>query len=353
MKVINVGLCAFGMSGKVFHAPFLKEHPGFVLCGIVERSKEESRQNYPEAVIYKSIEDLLQNNEIEIIVVNTPVQTHFEYAKKALIAGKNVVVEKPFTVTFTEAQALVNLAAEKKRFLSVFQNRRFDRDYLKVNEIIKSGNLGPLKEMEIRFDRFRPQPGSKEHKENPDLPGSGALHDLGAHLIDQATQLFGYPDKIFADVFAMKGNDFANDYFDLLLFYKTGLRVRVKSSVFIKESYFSYILHGENGTFLQERSDQQETELVAGAVPAYDTQWTKPLEHSDGILHYINLKSEEVREETASAPGNYMQYYDCIYDHITRGKPLPSPGEEILENMQLLEAALLSSAQEKVIKLQK
>ena len=351
MQLVKVGLCAFGMSGKVFHAPFLKQHPGFFMSAIVERSKEESKEKYPETTIFRSVEEMLLNADIEMVVVNTPVQTHFEYVKKALEAGKNVIVEKPFTVDVSEAEELVKLAKEKNLFLSVYQNRRFDRDYLQVKNILDDGKLGTLKEVEIRFDRFRTEPSAKEHKENPDLKGSGALHDLGSHLIDQATQLFGFPEKLFADVFSMKGSAFANDYFEILLYYKNNFRVRLKSSVFSKEVHYAYILHGEKGSFLQERTDDQESELVSGAIPTYSEDWTKPLTKPDGILNYLKENSDTERILTSSEPGNYMDYYQEIYEHIVFGADLPSPGTEIFQNMKIIEAALESSTEGKVVNL--
>lgn len=352
MQLVKVGLCAFGMSGKIFHAPFIKEHPGFFLSAIVERSKDESKADYPDAETFRSVEEMLENADIDLVVVNTPVQTHFNYVKLALEAGKNVIVEKPFTVNTAEAEKLTEIAANKNLFLSVYQNRRFDRDFLQVKNILDSGKLGNLKEAEIRFDRFRPEPGSKEHKENPDLPGSGALHDLGSHLIDQATQLFGFPEKLFADVFSMKGSKFANDFFEIILYYKNNLRVRLKSSVFSKEAHNAYIFYGEKGSFLQERSDAQEQELVAGAQPIFNKIWTKPLAEPDGILTTITENLETERLETSSEAGDYMHYYDEVYEHIIFGRALPSPGAEIIQNMKIIEAALESAKEEKVIYLE-
>lgn len=349
MQLVKVGLCAFGMSGKVFHAPFLKEHPGFFISAIVERNKEESKEKYPEAKIYRSVEEMLENADIELVVVNTPVQTHFEYAKMALEAGKNVVVEKPFTVNVAEAEELAKLAEEKKLFISVYQNRRFDRDYLQVQKIINEGKLGNIKEVEIRFDRFRTEPSGKAHKENPEAVGSGSLHDLGSHLVDQAVQYFGFPEKLFADVFSMKGKEFANDYFEIILFYPNDLRVRLKSSVFTKEAHFAYAVHGEKGSFLQERTDNQENELVAGVIPEYGEEWTEPLTETDGILNYLNENKETERIITSSEPGNYMNYYQQIYEFIVFGYALPSPAEEIIKNMKIIDAAVESSRQEKVI----
>jgi len=235
----------------------------------------------------------------------------------------------------------VRLAAEKNLFLSVYQNRRFDRDYLQVQKVIQSGKLGEIKETEIRFDRYRTEPSAKAHKENRDLPGSGALHDLGSHLIDQATQLFGFPEKLFADVFSMKGEVFANDYFEILLYYKTGLRVRLKSTVFAKESAYAYILHGSRGSFLQMRSDAQEQELIAGAAPL-GQDWQQILETADGILSYEDSNGAH-RVNTTSEPGNYMDYFDAIAHHLVAAKPLPSPASEVILNMRIIEAALKSA----------
>ncbi|AZB29548.1 Gfo/Idh/MocA family oxidoreductase [Chryseobacterium balustinum] len=351
MQLVKVGLCAFGMSGKVFHAPFLKEHPGFFMSAVVERSKEDSKEKYPDAEIYRSVEEMLKNADIEVVVVNTPVQTHFEYVKMALEAGKNVIVEKPFTVTVSEAEELVNLAENKNLFLSVYQNRRFDRDYLQVQKVLAEGKLGNVRETEIRFDRFRTDPSGKDHKENPEQNGSGSVHDLGSHLVDQATQFFGFPENVFADIFSMKGEAYANDYFEILLYYKNDLRVRLKSSVFTKEDHYAYKIHGDKGSFLQERTDNQENELVAGAIPAYGKEWMEPLKEPDGILNYLNENSETKRVLTSSEFGNYMNYYQQIYEHIVFGYALPSLGNEIVQNMKIIEAALESSKKGKIIEL--
>lgn len=351
MQLIKVGLCAFGMSGKIFHAPFLKEHPGFFMSAVVERSKEESKEKYPDAVIFRSVEEMLKHADLDLVIVNTPVQTHFAYTKMALEAGKNVIVEKPFTVTVSEAEELIRIADDQNLFISVYQNRRFDRDYLQVQKILSEGILGNVKEVEIRFDRFRTTPSGKDHKENPEQKGSGSLHDLGSHLIDQATQLFGIPERVFADVSSMKGEEFANDYFEVLLYYKDLMRVRLKSSVFIKEDHFAYKIHGDKGSFLQERTDQQESELVAGAIPVYGKEWTQPLSESDGLLNYLNENSETIKLSTQSLPGNYMNYYQQIYEHIVFGYALPSLGNEVVKNMKIIEAALESAEKGKIIDL--
>ena len=187
---IKTGIASFGMSGKLFHAPFVESHPGFELTAIVERHKNESREKYSTSKLFRSFEEMIAQEELDLIIVNTPVQTHFEYAKAAMDAGKAVVVEKPFTVTADEASQLDDYAKTKNVFLSVYQNRRYDGDYCSIRKVVKEKMLGELKEVEMRFDRYRPGFSGKQHKEGS-LPGAGTLHDLGAHLIDQALQLFG------------------------------------------------------------------------------------------------------------------------------------------------------------------
>lgn len=349
MQLVKVGLCAFGMSGRVFHAPFLKQHPGFHLSAIVERSKEDSKNLYPEVTIYKSVEEMLESADVDLVVVNTPIQTHFEYCKMALEKGKNVIVEKPFAVNTAEAQELCRIAEENKVFLSVFQNRRFDRDFLQFQNVLAEGVIGELKEVEIRFDRFRPFRNSKEHKENPQLAGSGALHDLGAHLIDQSIQLFGEPTEIFADVYTMKDEDTSNDYFDIHLYYPDKLKVNLKTSVYIKEDYYAYKAFGSKGSFLQERSDNQEAELIAGAEPLFTGSWQTELCAPDGILNYIQESGESIREELWSKESSYMYYFQEIYEHIVFQAELPSSGQDVVSTMRVIDAAIESAKQKKII----
>ena len=279
---IKTGICSYGMSGKLFHAPFIQAHPGYELTAIVERNRNDSRERYPDSVLSRSFEELLSMDNLQLIVVNTPVQTHFDYAKQAIEAGKSVIVEKPFTVTSGEAAILAQLAKERNVFLSVYQNRRYDGDYRAIKNVVEQNLLGELKEVEMRFDRYRPGYSGKEHKEGR-LPGAGSLHDLGAHLIDQALQLFGWPLQLFADIRRLRKDVEANDYFELLLYYPS-LRVRIKSTIFARETFYAYILHGEKGTYLQQRSDMQEQQLLAGVIPSIES-WCPPPPLTVIVLH--------------------------------------------------------------------
>ena len=348
-RIITTGVASFGMSGKIFHTPFIQQHPLFRLSAIVERHRNESRGTYPESKLYRSFEELISDGEIELIVVNTPVQTHFEYAKAALNAGKAVVVEKPFTVSAQEAKELEELAKSKNLFLSVYQNRRYDGDFLAIKNVLKRNLLGEIKEAEFRFDRYRPGHSGKKHKEGKE-PGTGNLHDLGAHLIDQAIQLFGFPSAVFADMAAMRKGLESNDYFEVLMYYyPSGLRVRVKGSVYVKEISYAYMIYGENGSFLQKRSDLQEEWLANGAIPSVD-KWIETPEEPDGILHYIE-NNQDCRIDTRSAIGNYMNYYQDVYNALTNGSPNPIPAADAVKTMTIIDAAFQSNKEKRVINL--
>jgi oxidoreductase domain protein len=328
---MNIALASFGMSGRVFHAPFIAAHLQLNLYAIVERHRSDSRALYPEAKLFRSVDEMLQDPSVDLVVVNTPVQTHYTYAKAALLAGKNVLVEKPFTVTSAEAQELNSLALAQHKLLSVYQNRRYDGDYLKVKEVVESGVLGELKEVEIRFDRFRSEISSKAHKESA-LLGGGALYDLGAHLVDQALQLFGNPKKIITDLGYLRKGTQTDDYFELIFLYDNQLRVRLKSTTFALERQWEYTLHGTEGSFLQQRFDGQEVALVAGATPS-PTPWLPTITQPNGILHTLSGR----RQLTTAQHGNYWHFYEALYQAlIGRGKN-PVPATEIIEVISKLE----------------
>lgn len=155
-SIFKTGICSYGMSGKLFHAPFLDAHPGYELSAIVERNNNDSRERYPHSKLYRSVEELCADQELQLIVVNTPTHLHYQQAKLVLQSGKHLVIEKPFTVTVKEAEELAAFAEKNNLFVSVYQNRRYDGDYRAVKEVLQQGLLGDLREAEIRYDRYRP-----------------------------------------------------------------------------------------------------------------------------------------------------------------------------------------------------
>ena len=346
--IIKTGICSYGMSGKLFHAPFLAAHPGYELSAIVERHNDDSGDKYPNAKLYRSVEELCADKDLQFIVVNTPTHLHFEHAKLVLQSGKNMVIEKPFAVTVKEAEELTALAEKNNLFLSVYQNRRYDGDYRAVKAVIEKGLLGEIREVEIRYDRYRTNFGGKQHKEG-DMPGAGILYDLSPHLVDQAIQLFGFPNALFADLIKMRDDVAVPDYFELLFYYDR-LRVRLKATCIARESTYAYTLHGMKGSFLQQRSDIQEQQLLAGKKPSLDN-WCPAPSLPDGLLH-TEINGEVVRKEMTSSPGNYMGFYDDVYKALTGRGPNPVPPDDGIKNMKIIEAALQSVAGKRIINFQ-
>lgn len=345
--VICTGICSYGMSGKLFHAPFLHAHPGYELSAIVERHNHDSKERYPEAKLYRSVEELCADTGLQLIVVNTPTHLHYEQAKLVLQSGKHLVIEKPFATTVKEAEELTALAEKNNLFISVYQNRRYDGDYRAVKNVLQQGLLGELREVEIRYDRYRPTFGGKPHKEG-DMPGAGIIYDLSPHLVDQAIQLFGFPDAVFADIWKMRDDVMAPDYFEILFYYDK-LRVRLKATCIARESTYAYTLHGMKGSFLQQRSDMQEQQLLAGVKPSLES-WCAAPSAPDGLLH-TEINGEEVRKETTSSPGNYMGYYDDVYKALTGQGANPVPAADGIKNMRIIEAALESFTSGKIVSL--
>ena len=343
-RIINTALCSFGMSGLVFHAPLIAAHPGFNLYGVWERSKKEAQQIYPAIVSFSSLEEMLNDPSIDLVVVNTPNHTHFEFAKKALRAQKHVLVEKAFTVTVTEAMELKYIAEQQNKLLSVFQNRRYDSDFKTVNKVIAEGELGNVLEAHFRFDRYKPQLSAKEHKEKP-LPGSGLLHDLGPHLVDQALYLFGMPASVFGYTRTHRPNSQVNDFFQINLFYASHA-VQVSSSLMVKEEIPAYIIHGTNGSFIKQRGDVQEDVLKTGQKPG-GAGWGIEHESAAGILNIIQ-NGNGVRKPVPTLAGNYMEFYDALYTSITQNKPLPVTANDGINVMKIIEA-VLDSRGEKTI----
>ncbi len=345
MHIINTVLLSFGMSGRVFHAPFIQLHKGFKLKGVLERTKETALQFYPTIHIYKSLEEVLQDEEVELVVVNTPTNTHYEFTKKALLAGKHVVVEKAFTTTVEEAIELKELAALKNLTLSVYQNRRWDSDYSTVKKIVVDGLLGDVVEAAFHFDRYNENLSPKQHKEMPG-PGAGLLNDLGPHLIDQALHLFGMPQAVFADIRIMRSISQVDDYFSILLYY-ADKRVILKSSILVKEAIPAFVVHGTKGSFLKVRGDIQEAALVANQIPIAE-DWGEEPAAMMGILH-TTIEGKAIRENIPTLLGNYGAYYAAIHQAITHNSPVPVTPQDGIHVMQIIEAARRSAEEGKRI----
>lgn len=347
MRPVNTALCSFGMSGWVFHAPFIHVHPGFNLCGVLERTKNLAVEQYPYVTTYRTLDELLADEKIELVIVNTPNATHYEYTKRALEAGKHAVVEKPFTIDIAEAEELISLAARQQKVLSVYHNRRWDSDFKTVKKIIDQGLLGKIVEAEFHYDRYKEELSPKLHKETPG-PGTGALYDLGSHLIDQALQLFGMPQHVFADIQIMRPVSKVDDYFELLLYYPQ-LRVRLKSTYLAREAVPSFVVHGSKGSFLKPRGDVQEAMLQAMRSPK-EENWGTEQEQDWGLLH-TETNGKVIRDHIPSEQGNYIEYYHDLYAAIRKNKPAPVTAREALNVIRIIKAAIQSNDEKRIIAL--
>lgn len=344
---IQTALASFGMSGQVFHGPLLKVNSGFEVVQVFERSKNLSDKLFPEAEIVRDFNAILKNPGIELVVINTPDWLHYEMARDALNAGKNVVVEKPVTQKPAEAEELLRLSKKKNLLFTVFQNRRWDNDFLTVRKVIESGNLGRLIEFESHFDRYRTFIKPDTWKEEGD-EYSGVLHNLGSHMVDQAYVLFGMPKAVNANLKIVRKGGKVADYYDIRLEYEEFSAI-LKCSYLVKEPGPRYSIFGEYGTFHKWGIDNQEENLKAGNLPAGDDWGTEP-EKDWGTLVY-EKNGLEYRGTVETIPGNYNAFYENVYEALRNGAYLAVKPQETIDVLKILEACLESNRTKKQVKL--
>lgn len=338
-KILNIGIASFGMSGKLFHAPLLSHHKKFRIKQIVERTKHEVPSLYPQVQVARSLEELLRDDEIDIVVVNTPDTIHLPHAKLCLEAGKHVVVEKPFTQTAEQARELIELAKRKEKILTSFQNRRWDSDFLTVQKILNEKTLGRLVDYEAHFDRYRVAVPQNTWKEKVSA-GAGVLANLGSHMIDQALVLFGMPEAVTGDLKVMRTGGEVDDWYNIFLHYPD-VNINLKSSFLVKEPGPRYILHGTQGSFHKYGLDPQEEALKAGKKPT-DPDWGHETEEFWGTLT-TEKDGITQRKKIESLPGNYSGFYDDLYESVVHGKELSVKPEEALNYVRIIEAVRNSS----------
>ncbi|MBC6989231.1 Gfo/Idh/MocA family oxidoreductase [Hymenobacter sp. BT491] len=334
-NAIQTGLLAYGMSGRLFQAPFVAAHPGFQLRAVTERHQKKAQHDYPEIISYTSVEELLQDPEIELIIVNTPSYTHFDFAMQALRAGKHVLVEKPLTASLAETQALYQLSREVGKQVFPYQNRRWDSDFLAVKQIIESGQLGRLFEVNFRYDRYKSTLNPKPFKEDP-LPGSGLPYDLGPHLIDQVISLFGKPLKSHKAVGMYRAGTRIQDYFSIRLLYPDQLHVTVTSGLLVAQPVPAFVVHGTQGSFLKQRADVQEAQLdkaLSPLAPSYGLEEAG----MEGQLTLVGANDAKTTTAVPSGKGDYMHLFEAVYQAIRNNSPYPITEEHMLWQSALLE----------------
>lgn len=334
MKQINVGILAYGMSGKVFHAPFFEIHTGFNFSAVVERTKKTAQQDYPAIMSYNSVDELLNDANIDLVVVNTPNYLHYEHTKAALEKGKHVLVEKPFVANVQQAKELFDLAESLDKKLFVYQNRRWDSDFLAVKNVIESGKLGKLSEFHIRFERYRKTISPKAFKEESNA-ASGLMYDLGPHLLDQVIHLFGEPLSYHKFLGKNREGTQVDDYFFIQLAYPDSLNVTVSSNLLVVAPQAAFTVNGTNGSFIKVRADVQESELMQGIKPSEKDFGIEDSKNS-GILTLLNDRGERIETKVASKAGNYFPIFEAVYQTVVNDVPFPISKEEILIQLSIL-----------------
>ncbi len=330
--MLNVAIIGFGLSGRYLQAPFFEANPNFNLKIIVSVN-QNPKAFYPNVAVAKSIDEVLGDTTIDLVSICSPNETHFEYAKRALQSGKDVMVEKPFTATTKEALELISLAKKQHKILTIFQNRRWDSDFLTVKKLIEENRLGEILNFEIHFNRFKPALNIKKWKEI-NTASSGILYDLGAHIIDQTIVLFGAPKNVWGQTFIQRENSTIDDAFDIQLDYGK-LKVTLCSSLMVREESPRYIIHGTKGSFVKYGIDVQEDQLKAGITPMDIGFGEEPFSNA-GTL-YTEKNELPFTEKIETEKGNWAILFENVHDAIVHGKTLLVKPEEVLEQLKIIE----------------
>lgn len=347
MMPVKTALLSYGMSGEIFHAPLLHTHPGFNLSTIVQRNSTKALLRYPGVKLVKSVDEVIADKSIELVIVNTPNETHYEFTAAVLESGKHAIVEKPFSVTSKEANDLIALGKKTGKVLSVFQNRRWDGDFLTIKEVIDSKIVGSIVEFELHYDRFRNYIEANTWKEETGA-GTGILYNLGSHMLDQVLVLFGLPESIDARVGIQRPGGKVDDFYDIRLQYE-GFHVIVKSSYLVREPGPRYVAHGTEGSFVKYGIDPQEQALKEGRLPGSPGWGADPkelwgkLNTSVGRLH--------VEGQVETTPGNYMKYYENIYGAIRNGVSLDVKPEQAAQVIRMIEICYQSNSEKRSVRL--
>jgi predicted dehydrogenase len=335
-KPVVTALLAYGMSGKLFHAPFVHAHPGFDFKGVLEHNTKKVNADYPAIKSYDKLEEILDNPEIELVIINTPSNTHVDYSRMALLAGKDILVEKPFAPTVKEAKEIFDLGRKLGRKVMVYQNRRFSSDFAVTRDTIKSGVLGDIIEVHLRYDRYRAAIGPKVFKETP-LPAAGIVYDLAAHLLDQTICIFGKPSTFRKTTGVYRINSQVDDYGHIHLTYPKQVNVFISTSLLVAEPQPGIIIHGTKGSFVKTFCDRQEDQLIAGMKPG-DPGFGEEEAGREGRLTLMSDQGDKSVELVPSIKGKYMDLFEAIFQTIRNGMEFPIKELEVLAQIEILES---------------
>ncbi len=349
--MIRTGIIGYGLSGRVFHAPFIDIIDGFELTSISTSNPvniELVNNRYPSVKVVPDGNSIVGNPEIDLVIVTSPNTDHFRWAKESLLAGKHVMVEKPFTVTVEEANELIDLSKSQDKLLTVYHNRRFTSDTKTVRKLLDSGLLGELSSYESHFDRYRPEPRPGGAWREKPLPGSGILYDLGSHLIDQALWFFGMPSAVTAEVKSQRKWAKADDYFDVRLNYPN-FTATLKAGMLCRTPGPTYMINGIGGSFVKYGLDVQESMLDSGFIP-HGKDWGREPEDIWGELD-VDYRGVKFKGSVESEQGDYRDYFINLRDAIRGEASLAVKPEEARNVMIIIEAAFKSSKEKRTVEL--
>ena len=347
-RIINAGIIGFGNSGQNFLAPFVDVYPGFNLKKISTADPEKAakaRSAYPSTAIVDTADAIINDPEIELVLIGTPNTSHLDLTKQALLAGKHVVVEKPFTITAADADELIALAKQQCRLVSINHSRRFDSGHNTVKKVIAGKALGKLVEYEVHYDRFRRELRPNAWREKP-LPGSGILYDLGAHVIDGALDIFGLPEAVTCMMLTQRPGLQVEDNFEVILSYP-GLKVTLKAGMLVKVSGPAYMLYGDHGTFIKYGMDVQEEALKKGIKPGTPNWGIEP----EALWGQLTTEDngEDVTHVIESEPGRYQDFFINVYQAITGQAALLVTPEQARDTIRIIELAIQSNSEKRTI----
>ena len=331
---VGVGLVGYGMAAASLHAPLIGAEPRLALRAVVSSDPPKVHRDLPAVPVVSTVDELLADAGVELVVVAAPNAVHFELAAAALRAGRHVVVDKPLTATVAEADELIARAAAAGRQLAAFHQRRWDSDHLSLARCVHSGQLGAVSTYLARYDRFRPEVVDR-WRERPG-PGAGLLADLGAHLVDQALRLFGPPATVTGDVGVQRPGGTVDDYFHLVLGYGP-LRAILHAGSLVLAPGPRLEAHGDAGSFVWDGIDGQVAALLAGARPG-DPGWGET--GGAGIVTTVDGARPADR-----VPGAYQTFYREMAAAVRGEGPVPVPATEAREVLRVLECARRSSAE--------
>ena len=337
-KPFNLAVVGYGYVGRTFHAPLIASTPGLQLHCVVSSKPQQAQADFPDVTVRADLDSALADPALDAVVLATPNQTHASLALRALAAGKHVLVDKPFALDAAQARAMVDAADAAGRIVSVFQNRRWDADFLTLRRLIDEGQLGEVVEFHSHFDRYRPQ--VRDRWRESDLPGAGLWYDLGPHLLDQALQLFGAPQAIGADLQRQRSQARSDDYFHVTLHYPR-LRVILHAGSLVADSSLRFAVHGTRGSYLKHGLDTQEDQLRAGRRPGTAGWGVDPL---PGTLTRVDDEGRVHAHQPDNQPGDYRHCYAAFRDALAGTSAAPVSGADAVQLMQLLELAQHSAA---------